>query len=544
MNIIASVASALLLALALPNEFAPFGIAFVSFFALAPYFAAVIRSKSYKEAALLGAIFGSLSHAASSYWLFFFEDFAFWTIGSTSIAYGFLHIFVAIFLRRFSLGFNVFRKEKISINPVQNTLETQNILRPFLLALVWTLWEYHKSIGFFGYPWGLVAYGVNYYPQMIQITDTTGVYGLSFLLALSSSIIAEAGIRFRSLKKLHSPVYRSILVFMSIFIWFSVYGKIRLENPTPVVDRVPIILVQHNADSWETSELEALSKLVDLTRSALEEYEARHQGSKPALIVWSETVLRRPFQHYRMYFRDNPDHDPLIPLLKEFGVPLLTGAPEILDWDTYEATNSAILIDSNAEVLYSYAKQHPVPFAEAIPFSEYEWMQKLMDALVGFSDGWTMGTESVIMQIDTESGRQLRFGVPICFEDAFAYLNADFVRSGADILINITNDSWSKTVSAETQHLVVSRFRTVENRRTLIRATNSGVSAVIDAEGRILESLPLFTEDYLIADVPVQIQQTATIYSWLGDWLPLLGMLVLFLLLFLDVLKHKIAGNF
>lgn len=542
MNFIAAAVSALILALALPNELAHYGIAPLGFICLAPYFAAIARSRSYREAAALGALFGALSHAASSYWLYFFKDFAIWTIGSTSVAYGLLHMLIAAFLRRFSF-------------PVRQGIRTPGseyaeLLRPFLIALVWTVWERQKSVGFLGYPWGLVAYALNDRPRMIQIADALGVYGLSYLLALSSAVLAElfrcagtlrcifsarrgaisiggaAATILRAFREL--PALRSSLVAASIFIWFALYGILALAMPTPTVDRVPMLLVQHNADAWLQGEAASLEAVVRLTREGLESY---GEGEKPALIAWSETVLRRPFEEYRPYFRKNPPQDPLIPLLEEAGIPLLTGAPVILDWETYEATNSAILILSDSSVPYSYAKRQPVPFAEAIPFWEYQWMRSFMQEVVGLDSGWTVGTEIVVMEIPTPSGRPLKFGVPICFEDAFAAVCADFIREGADILINITNDSWSRTISATTQHLAAARFRSVENRRVMVRATNGGVTSVVDAEGRMLASLPLFTEAYLAVEVPVQVDSRPTTYFLLGDWFPLLGAAVLFLVL-------------
>jgi apolipoprotein N-acyltransferase len=220
--------------------------------------------------------------------------------------------------------------------------------------------------------------------------------------------------------------------------------------------------------------------------------------------------------------------------LGELGVPLLTGAPVVLDWERYDATNSAILLSPEGNTLFSYAKMHPVPFAESIPFWEYGWMRNFMSDVVGLEGGWVMGTEATVMEVPTPSGRPLRFGVPICFEDAFPSVCAAFFRNGADLLVNITNDSWSLTVSAETQHFVAARFRAIEFRRVLVRSTNGGVTAVVDAEGRTLAQLPLFTEAVLPVDVPVQIAAAPTTYYLLGDWFPALLAVTLFLFLLAD----------
>ncbi|HON13640.1 MAG TPA: apolipoprotein N-acyltransferase [Treponema sp.] len=542
MNVLATILSALLVAFAVPNELMPYGNALAALICLAPYFLALRRSPSYMRAALLGFVFGSLSHGVSSYWLYYFKDFAIWTIGSTSLAYGFLHMLVAGFLRWASVT-NVedlfWKTRRTILKPAPHT--EFSLLRPFVLALGWTAWEWAKSIGFLAYPWGLVAYGLNNYPRMIQIVDSLGVYGLSFILALASALLAE-------LVPLLSPAGgyrrqvligwgRAAAVWLIMFAWFSIYGMYKLANPTPVVDRLPLLLIQHNADSWMGGELTALETAVRLSREGMEAYESKTGLQKPAMIVWSETVLRRPFADYLGFYKRNPKQDPLVPFLAEQNVPLLTGAPVVLNWETYDATNSVIYINSDSNILYSYAKRHPVPFAEAIPFWEYKWMRDFMAKVVGVDGTWTMGTEAVVMSVPTAEGKKVRFGTPICFEDAFADVCRDFFKNGADLLINLTNDSWSQTVSSETQHLVAARFRTIENRRVLVRSTNGGITAVIDAEGRIIESLPPFTQQYLATVVPIQKGAGFTTYYLLGDWFAAFVTLLFFSLIFVHYFR-------
>lgn len=122
----------------------------------------------------------------------------------------------------------------------------------------------------------------------------------------------------------------------------------------------------------------------------------------------------------------------------------------------------------------------------------------------------------------------MRFATPICFEDAFPDLNRRFIRAGADLLINLTNDAWSQTVSAETQHFVAAKLRAVENRRVLVRATNGGVTAAIDPWGRIIgNAAPLFTATWVRLQVPVYRPLADTPYTRFGDWLPpLLGLVL------------------
>jgi len=271
-----------------------------------------------------------------------------------------------------------------------------------------------------------------------------------------------------------------------------------------------MVLVQHNTDQYRDKD-KALAGAIDLSRKGIAALSAR--GKRPAMIVWSETLLTLPYRGNKFF----PDH-PAIPFLEQGNIPVLTGAPLVSAAEEYtpEIANGTILIQ-HGRITGSYAKRQLIPFAEAIPFGTEKWMRRLMEKFAGFSSGWTAGRETAVMEIPG-----LRFGTPICFEDAFAGICRDFIKGGgAELLINLTNDSWSQTNSAEVQHLAAARFRTVENRRTLVRSTNSGCTVVIDAQGRIIAGLPMFTADYLAVDVPVELGGP-TLYFLLGDWLPAL----------------------
>ena len=103
----------------------------------------------------------------------------------------------------------------------------------------------------------------------------------------------------------------------------------------------------------------------------------------------------------------------------------------------------------------------------------------------------------------------------------FGDLNRRFVQAGAQVLVNMTNDSWSFSVPAEVQHMMMGVFRAVENRRSMVRSTNGGMTVTIDPNGRILDQLEPFTDDYLISTVPV-VEGGHTLYTRFGDWLGML----------------------
>ena len=541
--IVLAVISGVLLPLALPNELFPWGNPAMGLVAITPLYVALASTTGYGMAFLATALFGGLAHGLSSYWLWFFKDFRYWTLGSSTLAYMVVYGCLGLYLR--------------------GALKRSGLYRTLAFAAVWTVFEWGKSNGFLGYPWGLISYSWNEILPAIQIADSTGVYGLGFALVLVSSGLAEVLMPYRPiltppgldesplrvaarfLPSLPSgkgsriagsgPLVVAVLLMAGIM----GYGFLSLARPREPRGSFPAILVQQNIDSWESAggEEEALSISVALASAAIEA-----AGRKPDIILFSETSLRRPWNEFRSFYARTPREDPLIPFLARTEAWLFTGLPEILDWDTYEATNSVVLINPQGQQVASYAKMHPVPFAEALPFWEYDGFRRFIQEVVGLESGWTMGTERIIFELPTSGAGLVKFAGPICFEDAFAYLCRRFVNDGAEIFINLTNDSWSKTRSAELQHFVAARFRSVEARRVLVRSTNGGVSGMVMPDGSVRNLLPLFSAEALLVDIPVYTGET-TPYMLFGDWfVALLALLLAGLLLLVvagDILDQK-----
>lgn len=515
--IILAVFSAILLSLALPNELFPWGNPALGVIALAPLFIALSLSGSYRAAFVIAALFGGLAHGLSSYWLWFFKDFRLWTLGTTSIAYMLVYGVLGIYLR--------------------GILKRGGLARPLLFAMAWVVFEWGKSNGFLGYPWGLVAYSWNTVLPAIQIAESTGVYGLSLSLVYLSAAIAEIlcpppePLRVPSDKKSEKtpagfmsrilparpgesplPAFGHLVVALVLLLGIIAYGLAALGRPRVARGTIDAVLVQQNVDSWIGSESDNLGVSIALARKAM-------AGStvKPDIVLFSETTLRRPWNGFKRFFARTPGNDPLLGFIQDSALYLFTGAPEILDYEKFEATNSVILINPDGEQTGTYAKIHPVPFAESIPFWEYKPVRAFIQNVVGLESGWVMGSERVIFELPAKTIGTLRFAAPICFEDAFSGLCREFILEGAEVLVNLTNDSWSKTDSAEIQHFVAARFRSVELRRSLVRSTNGGLSAVVGPDGRILDSLPLFESSSKMVSIPVYTDEISPYLSF-GDW--------------------------
>lgn len=496
--------SAVLFAAALPNEVWLFGNPLFAPIALAGYYLALRGLNRYRTAARLGLLFGAVSTVLVNYWLVNFGDFSVWTLGGVTLGFVGFHSLLSCYLLW--------------------ALKRPVALRPLVVAVVWTAYEYLVANGYLGYPWAMAAYPLGGLLPLIQHADILGIWGLSFLVSYANAGVAElvalptaTAQSPRDRRRGIHLVARHAAALGLLVTAALVYGAVRLgDTPEPDTE-LRMVLVQQNSDSWvRGQELETLQRLQQLTRDAVASSSVR-----PELVAWSETSLRRPYIDEERFYGTQPAGDPFIPFLNELGIPLLTGAPYRVP-NTYDAMNSALLIDPDGTVEDFYGKQHPVPFAEHVPLWEVPAVRRFFQEVVGLPAVWIKGSRPTIFTLKRQDAAALRFATPICFEDAFSYVLRDFTLRGADVFVNLTNNAWSKTRTAQTQHFVAARFRAVENRRTLVRSTNGGYSAVVDPWGRVPAALPMFEATSLVVDVPVYTDNPITPYTRFGDLFPVL----------------------
>lgn len=239
------------------------------------------------------------------------------------------------------------------------------------------------------------------------------------------------------------------------------------------------------------------------------------------MVVWSETAFVPSVSWHLSYpvnIRTRALVDDFVSFGKSLSIPLVTGNPEgvikdkelapVLEsgdwnWKTY----NTVIYFANGEVDGTYRKQHLVPFTEYFPYEkEFPWLYELL--LKNDYKWWEMGDESTVFNYDGIS-----FSTPICFEDMFGYISAEFVQNGADMIINLTNDYWSRSVQAEKQHFQLALFRAVENRRPMLRSTNSGITALVLPSGEIVNPLEPFTKTFGIYNVPIGQKEGLTFYT-------------------------------
>jgi len=406
-----------------------------------------------------------------------------------------------------------------------------------VFAIGWTFYEYLKFSGFLAFPWGLLAHPFHDVAPLIQFTDITGVWGLSFVIAIINGIIGEAFSDYSPSHHLYGAPKRSTArrlwahgAFASVIVCFVlVYGAIRLAIPIPIEQSFKAVLVQQNRDPWAGGNYDqSLIDGIDLSERG-----AAASGGKPDIIIWNETSFQHPIPDALGVLEKFPAKMPFLPALRKLNAFFLVGAPYIVDRKEYDAMNAAILLSPKGEFLGYYGKIQPVPFVESNPLWGIPPVREFFKKVIGISGVWVTGHEYKVFSMPLSGRKPILFGTPICFEDAFPDLCRRFVASGASLLINLTNVSWSKTESAELQMFVAAKFRAVETRRTLLRSTNSGLTCAIGAYGETIESLPLFTTGFLALDVPVFKEKSLTPYTIYGDWFPfVLGILISGFLIF------------
>ena len=224
---------------------------------------------------------------------------------------------------------------------------------------------------------------------------------------------------------------------------------------------------------------------------------------RPDLVIWPETAT--PF-----FFQETgPLRQAVLAAALEAKVHLLFGSPAFRQdaGGVLEELNRAYLVSPDGWEVASYDKMQLVPFGEYVPYARVLFFVNRIVEAVGTV---VAGVSHTVFRLPTA-----RFAVLICYEDVFPALTRRFIAGGADFLVNITNDAWYGPTSAPHQHLAQATLRAVENRVPLVRAANTGISAVIDADGRIRWQGPLFAALFHVDEIAWP--GLRTFYTRFGD---------------------------
>jgi apolipoprotein N-acyltransferase len=474
-----AVLSGLLLVLAFPKPDIPL----LAWCAFVPLFLA-IGTKSPLKAFRLGFASGLAAYAGLLYWL-----------NIVMVTYGKLHwsvsvclfLLLAAYLALFFgiIAFFVRRGEEVGISPLLS------------FPVLWVGLEYLRSFFLTGFPWASLGYSQYRLLSLIQIADITGVYGVSFLIAFANVVLYRAikGIVTGDRRVL--PLKSGLLLLLLLLAATLVYGQSRLRH----ADEGPplkVALIQGNISQdikWNPAFQEA-------TVAIYERLSRRAAAERCDLLVWPESAA--PF-----FFQNDARYAARIKgLARETMSYLVFGSPAFeSEGERTRYLNSAFLLSPAGEVLGRSDKIHLVPFGEYVPLARFlPFVSKLVEGIGDFSPG------EKATPLNTGKGE---IGVLVCFEGIFPELSRAYVRAGSRLLVNISNDAWYKRSSAPFQHLAMTVFRAVENRVSLVRATNTGISAIIDSRGEMHDTTPLFQE--AVVTGTVRLGEGNTVYDRAGD---------------------------
>ncbi len=448
-----------------------YGIPGLPFVALVPLLLLSLSAESARNAAFRGFLAGTAANLLLYYWIGYavaVPGKLGWMLGG--LAALLVSAYLAIYLS--AAGWVAFRL-------TDRFGEKGTWAFPF----AWVGLEYARSVLLSGFPWLLLGYGLADRPDLRQAADLAGIPGLGFLLALSGVALHRTAslLARRSWRACAAPA----AVFLAIPAFLFAYGSWR--NAAADGGRAAgefRVAVAQGAIDQSVKWAPAFQEETVAIYGALTE-EAAARGAQ--VVVWPETAA--PF----FYGWEAGLSGKVDAIAADAGVPIIFGAPWYDPSEGGKYFNSVFLIDGRGVPRGRYDKRHLVPFGEYIPLrSVLFFLQKLTAGEGDFSAG---AGPALFRVGDTKAEAS------VCYEALFPGIIRDGVVTGADWLVNVTNDAWFGDTVAPWQHLAMARMRSVEFRRPMVRAANSGVSAVIDAKGALVGQLGLFRRGVVLATV-------------------------------------------
>ncbi len=382
----------------------------------------------------------------------------------------------------------------------------------FLLPWFWLFYEYIYSITDFKFPWLSISNAVPYFNSYIQISDIIGSYGLTVIIIYTNIFAYKFFINYNENKKCSC---KYAILFLLILLIPIIYGMLKVNNYQESTNRVKVGLIQPNLNpnkKWEIGNLNTQIDLYfDLTKQAIE------NGAE--IIFWPETAL----PVYLMTDNYKAEALRVQNFVDSINVPIISGMPHANFYNDslkapkdakpiknskyfYTSYNSILFFSPNKKV-EQYGKIKLVPFGEKVPLIEIlpilgNWIKWN----VGISS-WNTGTDTLVYAAKIND-KKINIGGVICIEAIYPDFISSFVDKGAEFISVVTNDSWYGNSSGPYQHKEIHVLRAVENKRSLVRAANGGISCIINPIGKTLSKTKMFTKTVLVGDVELRNDKT------------------------------------
>jgi len=414
------------------------------------------------------------------------------------------------------------------IDPAKFLSSRHNLRLGMICAVAWVAQEWLRGTVFSGFGWNNIGVALHGDIALIQISDITGVAGMSFMVVMWN-VVAVVTVR-RFVQEIRKgkvrPHYDFSLTIALVGLVFAYGVRASLVTQGETVP-LRVSMVQANIPETEKFDYEFEDKILkryeELTETAM--------ATQPQLLVWPEAATPRGM------FADQRNYDFVENIAEKGDHGFLLGT---LDSDKEADYNVAVLLTDHGRKAQTYRKMHLVPFGEYIPLRhDFPLFAKLAGDLV--PGDFRPGTEYNVLQMQNPP---VKLGVLICFEDTLGDLTRHFVLNGAQLLVNITNDGWFLKSAAADQQLAHAVFRAVETRRPLIRCANTGVTCFVDPAGRIGQSLrsengDSFVEGFLAGNVNVPVNGPLTFYVRHGDWFIYASLILTAIAVALHFFKRK-----
>ncbi|OVE76130.1 apolipoprotein N-acyltransferase [bacterium F11] len=488
--IILSLVSGILFGLSFP----PFGFSAFAWFCLVPVL--YLNLKNSKQASMAGLLTGMVANGLIFIWLWKTLAAAQIGIGTTLFCWTALSLLLSLYFLLFFL--------------VYYYLPT-TIWKPWIVAFFWIVLNHIQTTIFTGFPWAFLGMTQAYNLPLIQMVSITGVEGITFLIVVTNVTFAEFLKSFNRGKSSIPPAcFVNALVVLGLLLGWHLYGlgRLHLSKAYPA-NEFRVAILQGNIDQYkkwnDTYEENIREVYANLARKGSDE--------NPDLMVWPESAVPGWFPNDKYY------HTWIKEIAQQTKTHHIIGAVTTRNGGDY---NSAFLINPNGEILSEYAKQHLVPFGEYIPFGES--LDNIFPYL-GQLGVFTPGNQPLMFQV-----KDFQLTPNICYEAIFSNLIRKNVRQGADVIVNLTNDGWYLDTGAPEQHYISNIFRAVEMGKPVIRAANTGISAVIDPWGRELLRSPLLVSGIFCQAIPIPKHSIKTLYLKWGSWF--FGLAWLFVVLY------------
>jgi apolipoprotein N-acyltransferase len=376
------------------------------------------------------------------------------------------------------------------------------------MPVAWTAVELIRTYFPIGFPWNLLGYTAYHNLELIQFAEFTGVYGVSALIVFFNAVVYVVIFR-RGGSRLQAISLSALTALMIVLVAFGAWRIRDLKN-APSTGSFKVAMVQGNIPQSLKWDPKFLPQSYGVYQD--ETADAARRGAD--LIVWPEAAAAFLFQtddrYPAMLTSDAAYRTALLTLAKNMGKPILFGAPALAVQNDRVAGfyNRADLVSDQGEVLAHYDKIELVPFGEYVPARAL--LGFFVNRVVEGMGDMIPGKEQTLFEV-----KGAKLGILICYESIFPDFTRREVNEGADILVNITNDAWYGESSAPYQVLAMAVMRSIETKVPMVRAANTGFSALIEPSGQITNRTPLFKRGTTI--VNVSWRPVRTLYTMVGD---------------------------